>query len=141
MSAKVSDKINENKFEIVNGSQVANLYNEVRPWGAFYNLVDGEYKMKIITILPKGELSVQSHSKRSEKWVCIEGSLTINLGHDPKQLTEYTLFPNQVIDIPVGTIHQAINKTNKSVVFFELQTGSYFGEDDIIRYSDIYGRV
>jgi mannose-6-phosphate isomerase-like protein (cupin superfamily) len=137
----IDQKITEQtQINLIQGTKVANMYNEQRPWGSFYNLADGEYKMKIITVNPGGQLSVQSHQKRSEKWICIEGSLTINLGHETTNLTEYTLFPNQVIDIPVGSIHQAINKTDKDVVFFELQTGTYFGEDDIVRYSDIYGR-
>jgi mannose-6-phosphate isomerase-like protein (cupin superfamily) len=135
------DTIDTAQINTISDTKVANMYNELRPWGSFYNLADGEYKMKIITVNPKSELSVQSHQKRSEKWICIEGSLTVNLGHTPEKLTEYTIFPNQIIDIPVGTIHQAVNKTNTHVVFFELQTGTYFGEDDIVRYSDIYGRV
>ena len=121
--------------------KLAYLETETRPWGTFYNLVDGEYKMKIIHITPNGQLSLQSHNKRAEKWISLEGTLTVKLGTDLENLKEYTLIPNQTINIPTGYIHQARNNTDKDIYFFELQTGSYFGEDDIVRYSDIYGRV
>lgn len=135
------NKVSDNALvHSIMDTHVANLYYENRPWGSFYNLADGKYKMKIIVVTPGQELSVQSHTKRSEKWICIEGMLTINLGYTPETLREYNLYPNQVIDIPVGSIHQALNKGDKDAVFFELQTGTYFGEDDIVRYSDKYGR-
>ncbi|MGL4759831.1 MAG: phosphomannose isomerase type II C-terminal cupin domain [Patescibacteria group bacterium] len=124
----------------LNGTSVAYLETEDRPWGSFFNLADGNFKMKIIKVKPGQELSVQSHNKRSEKWICLEGILTVNLGENLEGLTEYHLMPNQTIDIPRGYIHQAKNKTTSDVMFFELQTGTYFGEDDIIRYSDVYGR-
>jgi mannose-1-phosphate guanylyltransferase / mannose-6-phosphate isomerase len=124
----------------LNNTDISYLETETRPWGAFFNLADGKYKMKVIQVNPGEELSVQSHTKRSEKWICLEGILTVNLGETLESLTEYHLVPNQTIDIPRGYIHQAKNDTKGVVYFFELQTGSYFGEDDIIRYSDVYGR-
>jgi mannose-6-phosphate isomerase-like protein (cupin superfamily) len=132
-------RVNETKT-VLNGTDVAFLESENRPWGSFYNLADGNYKMKIIKVNPGEQLSVQSHTKRSEKWICLSGILTVNLGETLDSLTEYHLVPNQTIDIPRGYIHQAKNNTNTEVFFFELQTGTYFGEDDIVRYSDVYGR-
>jgi mannose-6-phosphate isomerase-like protein (cupin superfamily) len=124
----------------LNTTSIAYLETESRPWGSFYNLADGNYKMKIIQVNPKQQLSVQSHTKRAEKWICLEGILTVNLGETLEGLTEYHLMPNQTIDIPRGYIHQAKNNTPSPVLFYELQTGTYFGEDDIVRYSDVYGR-
>jgi mannose-6-phosphate isomerase-like protein (cupin superfamily) len=124
----------------LNSTDIAYIETETRPWGSFYNLADGIYKMKIIQVNPGEQLSIQSHTKRAEKWICLEGILTVNLGETLEGLTEYHLVSNQTIDIPRGYIHQAKNNTKNAVYFFELQTGTYFGEDDIIRYSDIYGR-
>ena len=110
---------------------------ESRPWGMFEVLLDApECKVKRITVAPEQRLSYQSHTKRQEQWVVVKGILTVIL----KDI-EYTLHPGSSIFIDCGEKHRAWNKTDEPVQFIEVQTGTYFGEDDIIRYEDDYERV
>jgi mannose-6-phosphate isomerase len=110
---------------------------EHRPWGCYYVIHDEPtYKLKRIEVLPKGSLSYQYHHKRSEAWTIVEGTGTITLD-GVKQ--EYSA--GMTILIPQGAKHRIENFTDKKVVFIEVQTGTYFGEDDIVRLDDIYNRV
>jgi len=109
---------------------------ETRPWGRFVILADEPlFKSKRITIDPGQQLSYQSHNQRSEHWVIVsgEGELTLN---DEKKI----LRPGQNVFIPVKTKHRMRNPGPQPLVFVEVQTGAYFGEDDIIRYQDDYQR-
>ena len=109
---------------------------EERPWGRFYVLHDeSNYKLKRIEVDPGGRLSFQYHNKRSEAWTIVKGKGLITLDDIT---TEYE--SGQTIIIPQGVRHRIQNKTNKKVVFIEVQTGSYFGEDDIVRIEDDYNR-
>jgi len=109
---------------------------ETRPWGMYEVLLDSdECKVKRITVAPEQKLSYQYHHKRREQWTVIKGQLTVVL--DDK---EWTLNPGMSISIPMGSKHRAWNKTDKIVQFIEVQTGSYFGEDDIVRIEDDYNR-
>jgi len=109
---------------------------EYRPWGAYEVLHDtSEAKVKVIEVEPRSRLSYQSHTKRQEQWTVIYGELTVVL--DEK---EFTVQVGESIFIPLGSKHRAWNKTNKPVRFVEVQTGTYFGEDDIVRYQDDYDR-
>ncbi|MCO4783713.1 MAG: phosphomannose isomerase type II C-terminal cupin domain [Candidatus Cloacimonetes bacterium] len=111
-------------------------YSETRPWGSFTHLYDTNFtKVKTITVQPNQRLSLQSHKKRSENWTVVQGTATIWLDDSIKdyQVGESTF-------IPVGTKHRLENKTDQIVEIIEVQTGSYFGEDDIIRYEDDYNR-
>lgn len=113
------------------------FYTETRPWGSFINiLVRENYKVKEIKVNPKQRLSYQSHSKRAEKWIVVEGKASVTL--DDKELT---LSPGDTVSIDVGQKHRVENKEDVELKFIEIQTGTYFGEDDIVRYSDDYGRV
>tara|TARA_Y100000996_G_C22528407_1_gene645437 strand:- start:441 stop:764 length:324 start_codon:yes stop_codon:yes gene_type:complete len=106
--------------------------NEIdnRTWGMFEVLLDKRYtKVKKIFIKPGEKLSYQSHAKRDEIWVVVEGILSIIIEGE-----EHIKSYGQSIQIPLGSKHQAINKTSKPVIFIEVQTGKYFGEDDIVRY-------
>tara|TARA_B100001093_G_C26578396_1_gene906144 strand:+ start:436 stop:765 length:330 start_codon:yes stop_codon:yes gene_type:complete len=106
--------------------------NEIdnRAWGMFEVLLDEKYtKVKKIFIKPGQKLSYQSHTKRDEMWIVVEGILTIII--DGK---EHNKSYGQSIQIPMGSKHRAVNKTSKPVIFIEVQTGKYFGEDDIVRY-------
>ena len=94
------------------------------------------YKLKRIEVDPGGRLSYQYHHKRSEAWTIVEGTGVITL--DGKE-TEYT--KGQTILIPQGVKHRIENKSSGKVVFIEVQTGSYFGEDDIVRIEDDYNRA
>jgi len=108
-----------------------------RPWGTYTVLDDdGTHKVKRITVLPGKRLSYQRHSRRSEHWFIVTGTALVTL--DGIQ-AEYAA--GQSVDIPVGTNHRIENPTATEVVFVEVQHGDYFGEDDIVRLEDDYGRV
>jgi mannose-1-phosphate guanylyltransferase / mannose-6-phosphate isomerase len=111
------------------------IYN--RPWG-FYKttFMSDECQAKVITIFPKGELSLQEHKKREEHWVVVKGSGKVVLGE-----SVINIYPGKYIYIPKGCRHQMINNTKQNIVFSEIQLGEYFGEDDIIRYKDKYNRI
>ena len=109
---------------------------EERPWGSYEVLLDTEYcKVKEIIVKPNQRLSYQSHKHREENWTVTHGILTVI-----KEDKEHTVYPGESIFIPCGNKHRAWNKTPKPVHFVEVQTGTYFGEDDIIRYEDDYKR-
>jgi len=120
--------LNEDKLEY-------EIYN--RPWGFYKStILTSHAQAKIITIFPQGELSLQEHKKREEHWIIIKGNGKMILGE-----SELDIYPGRYIYIPKGCKHQIINTSNKNLIFSEVQLGNYFGEDDIIRYSDKYGRV
>lgn len=107
-----------------------------RPWGWYENLVHGErYQVKKIMIKPGASLSLQSHMHRAEHWVVVSGTLKVVRGEEEFLITE-----DQSTYIPVGTRHRLENPGKLPAVLIEVQTGSYFGEDDIVRYEDRYGR-
>ena len=107
-----------------------------RPWGKYFVLADEpHYKLKRIEINPGQKLSYQFHYKRQEQWTIIEGNATIVLDGE-----EIPLAYRQSIFIPLGAKHRIMNLTDKPVVFIEVQTGTYFGEDDIVRLEDEYDR-
>ena len=109
---------------------------EQRPWGFYEILLETDYtKVKQITVNPGQRLSYQYHSKRKEFWTIVNGSATVILD-DVKIL----IAQGESINIPLGAKHRIMNETNELVVFIEVQTGTYFGEDDIIRIDDEYGR-
>lgn len=109
-----------------------------RPWGSYESLViSDEYQVKKLTVYPLQKLSVQMHYKRSEHWVVVKGQAKITNGND-----EFTLEKNESTYIPVETIHALENpSSNEDLEIIEVQTGSYFGEDDIVRFEDRYGRI
>ncbi len=108
-----------------------------RPWGWYSILEDAEdCKVKRLVIKPGQVLSLQKHEKRSEHWTVIRGEAKVRLGDK-----EFLLQANESTYIPAGTLHRLENPGREEVHLIEVQTGSYFGEDDIVRYEDIYGRV
>ena len=110
---------------------------EERPWGRFYVLHDEPtYKLKRIEVDPGGRLSYQFHLKRSESWTIVEGNGKITLDGIEKDYKK-----GETILIPQGVKHRIQNITNKKLVFIEVQTGKYFGEDDIVRVEDDYNRL
>lgn len=113
------------------------LKREERPWGRFF-IIDEQatYKLKRIEVEPGKRLSYQYHKKRSEAWTIIEGKGSITLNDQIKEYSE-----GETILIPQGTKHRIENNSNEKVVFIEVQTGSYFGEDDIVRLEDDFGRI
>lgn len=107
-----------------------------RPWGKYYVLADeANYKLKRIEVEPGQRLSYQYHHKRQEQWTVIEGEATVVLDG-----TDHTVKYGESIYIPLGAKHRIENRTDKKVVFIEVQTGTYFGEDDIVRVEDDYNR-
>lgn len=108
-----------------------------RPWGNYTVLDEGEdYKVKRIEVLPGKRLSYQKHARRSEHWFVIRGIAKITL-NDVKNLVK----KGESVDIPVGTAHRVENpEAEETLVFIETQTGDYFGEDDIVRLEDDFGR-
>lgn len=110
---------------------------ERRPWGYYEVLSDlPDHKVKRIVVYPKKRLSLQRHSRRFEHWTVISGSPTVTVDDD-----EVRLGPGESIEIPRGARHRILNPGDDLVVFIEVQTGDYFGEDDIERFEDDFGRV
>ncbi len=107
-----------------------------RPWGSFTVLEDQDhYKMKRITVNPGKRLSLQSHQYRSEHWLVVKGQALVTLDKEEKPLKE-----GEAVFIPVKTRHRLKNTGKDLLEIIEVQRGTYFGEDDIIRYDDDYGR-
>ena len=110
---------------------------EERPWGKFTILDEGGgYKVKRIEVFPGKRLSYQKHAKRAEHWFVIAGRAKVTLDNEI-----YELSPGEAIDIALGAAHRVENPHNSEhCVFIETQTGTYFGEDDIERLEDDFGR-
>jgi mannose-6-phosphate isomerase len=109
-----------------------------RPWGNYTVLSDdaADHKVKRIVVHPGKRLSYQRHAKRAEHWFMVSGTAQVTLDG---QVTE--LSPGQAIDIPMGSAHRIANEGSVDVVFIEVQHGTYFGEDDIVRLEDDFGRA
>lgn len=108
----------------------------LRPWGSFETIDFGDrFKVKRITVKPQASLSLQMHSKRAEHWVVVKGEAVVTC--DEK---EFVLNEDQSTYIPLGKKHRLTNKSQNLLEIIEVQTGSYLGEDDIVRFQDIYGR-
>ena len=112
------------------------LEKETRPWGKFFVIEENEnYKIKRIEVEPGHRLSYQYHTRRSETWIIIMGKCKITID-DLKNNNQ----KGDVVQIPRGTKHRVENIGKQKLVFVEIQTGEYFGEDDIIRIQDDYKR-
>ena len=110
---------------------------EERPWGKFEILLDSpETKVKRIIVKPQQILSYQYHHKRSEYWVIVSGTATVTIDD-----ITYMYRPGQSLCIPKLTKHRVGNFQSEDLIFIEVQTGEYFGEDDIVRLDDKYGRA
>lgn len=108
-----------------------------RPWGKYDSLEKGpNHQVKRITVKPGAKLSVQMHYHRSEHWVVVSGSARVTKGEGSFLLNE-----NESTYIPVGTIHSLENVGTDNLELIEVQSGSYLGEDDIVRFDDKYGRI
>ncbi|HEY6919592.1 MAG TPA: mannose-1-phosphate guanylyltransferase/mannose-6-phosphate isomerase [Tabrizicola sp.] len=107
-----------------------------RPWGWFETLALADrFQVKRIVVKPGASLSLQSHIHRAEHWIVVSGTAQVTVGEEVKLLTE-----NQSVYVPLGAVHRLANPGKVPVVLIEVQTGAYLGEDDIIRYEDIYAR-
>ena len=116
--------------------QVETFPRDHRPWGWFESLVlSDRFQVKRIVVHPGAALSLQSHFHRSEHWIVVAGTAKVTVNDTVQILSE-----NQSIYIPLGAIHRMENPGKVPMVLIEVQTGIYLGEDDIIRYDDVYAR-
>lgn len=107
-----------------------------RPWGAYKTINQGSrHQVKRISVKPGEKLSVQMHHHRAEHWVVVSGTANITIGEETRLLSE-----NESVYIPIGTVHSLENPGKIPLELIEVQTGSYLGEDDIVRFTDRYGR-
>lgn len=112
------------------------MFKETRPWGTYENMLDEDYcKVKRIIIEPGQRPSYQYHHKRSEHWVVVQGEAKVTLDD-----TEVIKSVGEHIFVPVGCKHRIENVGEGQLIFIEVQCGTYFGEDDIVRVSDDYNR-
>lgn len=109
-----------------------------RPWGSFTILDEAaDYKVKRIEVFPTKRLSYQKHAHRSEHWFVVRGTAKVTLNGK-----EFLLKKGEDVNVPVGTAHRVENPDAKELlIFIETQTGDYFGEDDIERLEDDFGRM
>jgi len=112
------------------------LTKDTRPWGSFYVIHDEpNYKLKRIEVEPSKRLSYQYHHKRSETWIIVQGTGLFTLNGDDKKVSV-----GETVLIPRLSKHRILNTGEDLLVIIEVQTGSYFGEDDIVRIEDDYNR-
>ena len=113
------------------------LHREVhRPWGSYdsIDMADG-FQVKRIKVKPGARLSLQSHTRRAEHWIVVRGTARVTRDNDV-----FELFANQSTYIPIGAKHRLENPGTEMLELIEVQSGDYLGEDDIVRYEDVYGR-
>jgi mannose-1-phosphate guanylyltransferase/mannose-6-phosphate isomerase len=117
-------------------AQAETLPRDYRPWGWYESIALGpRFQVKRIVVNPGAALSLQSHNHRSEHWIVVQGTAKVTIDDEVQTVTE-----NQSAYIPLGAVHRMENPGKLPLTLIEVQTGSYFGEDDIIRYDDIYAR-
>ncbi len=117
--------------------QAENFPRFHRPWGWYETLILGDrFQVKMIQVRPGGKLSLQSHVHRAEHWVVVAGAAKVTVGDNESLLGE-----NQSVYVPLGAVHRLENPGKVPLRLIEVQSGPYLGEDDIIRYEDIYART
>jgi len=113
------------------------LEHDDRPWGSYTVLEDADgHKVKRLEVFPGKRLSYQRHERRAEHWFVVQGDGVVTIDGVDHAVTSGTS-----IDIPLGAAHRMANTGGETLVFIEVQHGTYFGEDDIIRLEDDFGRV
>ena len=124
------------KLKAKNAAQATTFPRDHRPWGWFESLAVGNrFQVKLIHVHPGGSLSLQSHQHRAEHWVVVSGTAEVVIDDKVIFVSE-----NQSVFIPLGAVHRMTNSEKVPMVLIEVQTGAYLGEDDIVRYEDIYSR-
>jgi mannose-1-phosphate guanylyltransferase/mannose-6-phosphate isomerase len=120
------------------GLSVATQHRRVaRPWGEYDAIDSGDrFQVKRITVKPGEQLSLQMHHHRAEHWIVVRGTARVTRGDETFLLSE-----NESTYIPLGTVHRLENPGRVPLEMIEVQSGSYLGEDDIVRFEDTYGRV
>ena len=119
-----------------NRDELNNHRKVFRPWG-YYDSIDmgKRFQVKRIVVNPGEKLSVQMHHHRAEHWIVVNGTASVTCGEETFLVTE-----NQSTYIPIGTVHALENPGTIPLEMIEVQSGSYLGEDDIVRFEDRYGR-
>ena len=135
---KVQDVKNIVESLEISGRSESTLHRKVyRPWGWYDSIESGKYfQVKRLHVKPGAKLSLQMHHKRAEHWVVVNGEATVTNGNQV-----FILKKGESTFIPIGTTHALENQSNESVEIIEVQSGTYLGEDDIVRFEDVYGRV
>ena len=127
----VNDLKRRNRREVVEHRRV------YRPWGYYQSIDHGpRYQVKRILVRPGGQLSLQKHFHRAEHWIVVKGTAEVSRDEEVVQVHE-----NESIYLPIGCMHRLSNPGKIDLELIEVQTGSYLGEDDIVRFEDIYNRV
>ena len=133
-SQKVKNVVAEIKNSKPELAQIHNLAH--RPWGTYEVLIDMHgYKVKRIMVKPGGRLSLQKHFHRNEHWIVVKGTASVTVDND-----SFLLKPNESTYIKMGQLHRLENHGQVDLYMIEVQVGEYTGEDDIVRYDDVYGR-
>jgi mannose-1-phosphate guanylyltransferase/mannose-6-phosphate isomerase len=119
------------------GRDEAQIHKRVfRPWGTYEGIDNGErFQVKRIVVNPNASLSLQMHHHRAEHWIVVKGTAEVTRGDETFLLSE-----NESTYIPLGVTHRLANPGNIPLEIIEVQSGSYLGEDDIVRFDDVYGR-
>ena len=131
IKAVVAQLRQENREEATSHSRV------YRPWGYYQSIHHGNrFQVKRLTIKPGARLSSQMHHHRAEHWIIVNGTAQVTRGDDIR-----LVFENESIYIPIGTTHSIENPGKVPLNLIEVQSGTYLGEDDIVRFNDVYGRV
>jgi len=125
------------RLKLLNRKELNEHRKIYRPWG-WFDIIDqgSNFKAKRIQVNPLSSLSLQKHSKRAEHWIVVEGIAKVICG---KKI--FYLRQNESTYIPQGELHQLLNESTDVLEIIEVQSGSYLGEDDIVRINDIYGRA
>ena len=126
-----------NKMKDVDREEVSAHRQVFRPWGSYDSVDCGErFQVKRIIVNPGAKLSLQKHHHRAEHWIVVQGTARVTRGED-----EFLLGENESTYISMGTVHRLENPGKVPLHLIEVQSGSYLGEDDIVRFDDTYGRI
>ena len=139
----VADKSNvQNVKKIINNLKNKNIFQaessikDYRPWGWFEILyTERSYQVKRLVVKPSEYLSLQKHQRRSEHWIVVSGTAMVTIDKTIKKVKT-----GESVYIPLGVKHRIENQTESNLIIIEVQTGTYLGEDDIIRFEDKYSR-
>ena len=130
----MGNKVNELEKKDFKEGKIHNMI--FRPWGNFITIEENEnWKVKKIEINPGSRISLQLHKHRSEHWIVVSGIANVEIDDKFSEIRK-----NESIYVPKGCKHRLSNLREKSLIIIEIQSGSYLGEDDIIRFKDMYGR-
>jgi mannose-1-phosphate guanylyltransferase/mannose-6-phosphate isomerase len=126
-----------NRLKAEGREETSNHRRVVRPWGSYDSIDLGDrFQVKRIVVNPGAKLSLQMHHHRAEHWIVVQGTARVTRGDK-----EFLLGENESTYIPMGTTHRLENPGKVPLHLIEVQSGTYLGEDDIVRYDDTYGRA